>query len=130
MKSNTILTITSVLSILFMTFHVTDDVQQNQGEVSGVGILSAALILVVWLYASLLLAEGRWRYVIILIGSFLAAFVAAAHMLGAGDIAVGAIAKSSGPFFAWAVIALGVTAVFTVILSARLLLTSQKIKAR
>ena len=121
MKPNVLLTIASLLSILFMTFHLTDDILRDQGGVAqgGVLILVVVLILIVWLYGTLVLAERRSGYIIILVGSLLASFVAVGHMTGAGDVVVGEIAKSSGPFFVWVVIALGVTALFSLILSAR-----------
>jgi hypothetical protein len=75
-------------------------------------------ILVVWLYGTLVLAERRSGYVIILLGSLLGLLVPVIHMRGAG--VGGAIAKSSGAFFfIWTLLALGVTALFSVILSVR-----------
>ena len=80
--------------------------------------LVAVPILVVWLYGTLVLAERRSGYVIILLGSLLGSVVPVVHMKGAG--VGGAIAKSSGAFFfIWTLLALGVTALFSVILSAR-----------
>jgi len=117
MKHNVMLTIASLLSILFMTFHLTDDIIRGMasGQVSN---LFGVLILVVWLYGTLLLAERRSGYVIILLGSLLGLLVPVIHMKGAG--VGGAIAKSSGAFFfIWTLLALGVTALFSIILSAR-----------
>src|SRR5580658_10941749 len=119
MKRNVMLTIASLLSILFMTFHITDDIVRGmeQGTLSN---LIAVPILVVWLYGTLVLAERKSGYVIILLGSLLGLVVPVIHMKGAG--VGGAIAKSSGAFFfIWTLLALGVTALFSVILSARAL---------
>jgi hypothetical protein len=75
-------------------------------------------IFVVWLYGTLVLAERRAGYVIILLGSLLSLAVPILHMKGKG--VGGEIAQSSGAFFfIWTIIALGVTALFSVILSAR-----------
>jgi Na+/melibiose symporter-like transporter len=64
------------------------------------------------------LAEKRSGYVIIRLGSLLGLVVAVIHMKGAG--VGGTLAKSSGAFFfIWTLLALGVTALFSVILSAR-----------
>jgi hypothetical protein len=116
MKLNAMLTIASLLSILFTTFHLTDDVVRGM-EPGGVSNMVGVLILVVWLYGTLVLVERRLGYVIILLGSLLGSVVPVVHMRGAG---VGEIAKSSGGFFfVWTLIALGVTAIFSVILSAR-----------
>jgi hypothetical protein len=117
MKHNSILTIASLLSILFMTFHLTGDI--IRGMASGrVSNLFGVLILVVWLYGTLVLAERRSGYVIILLGSLLGSGMPVIHMMGKG--VGGDFAKSSGAFFfVWTLIALGVTALFSVILSAR-----------
>src|SRR5215470_16747619 len=120
MKQYVILTISSLLSIIFTTFHMTDDIVRGMepGTLSDLIVLP---ILVVWLYGTLVLAERRSGYVIILLGSLLGLLVPVIHMKGAG--VGGAIAKSSGGFFfIWTLLALGVTALFSVILSVRGLL--------
>jgi len=115
MRHNVILTITSLPSIPFLTFHLTDDIVRGM-EPGTLSNLLALPILVVWLYGTLVLAEKRSGYVIILLGSLLALLVPVIHMKGAG--VGGAIAKSSGAFFfIWTLLALGVTALFSVILS-------------
>jgi hypothetical protein len=117
MKPNVVLTIASLLSILFTTFHLTDDIVRGM-EPGTLSNLIAVPILVVWLYGTLVLAERRSGYVIILLGSLLGLLVPVIHMKGAG--VGGAIAKSSGAFFfIWTLLALGVTALLSVILSAR-----------
>ena len=126
MKHNVTLTITSLLSILFFTFHLTDDIVRGISP-GGVSNLPVVLVLVVWLYGTLVLAERRSGYVIILLGSLLGLAVPIIHMTGKG-VGVGSnIAKSSGAFFfVWTLIALGVTALFSVILSARGLWSLQR----
>ena len=65
-----------------------------------------------------MLAERQSGYVIILLGSLLGLVVPIIHMKGAG--VGGAIAKSSGAFFfIFTLLALGVTALFSVILAVR-----------
>jgi len=116
-KQNVVLTIASLLSILFMTLHLTDDIVRGM-EPGTLSDLIAVPILVVWLYGTLVLAGKRSGYVIILVGSILGLLVPVIHMKGAG--VGGAIAKSNGAFlFIWTLLALGVTALFSVILSAR-----------
>src|SRR5262245_37309685 len=119
MKHNLTLTIASLLSILFLTFHLTDDIVRGF-EKGGVSNLTAVPIFVVWLYGTLVLAERRSGYDIILLGSLLGLGVPVLHMMGKG-VGVGSkIANSSGAFFfVWTLIALGVTALFSVILSVR-----------
>jgi hypothetical protein len=83
MKHNVMLTITSLLSILFMTFHLTDDIVRGM-EKGGVSNLTAVPIFVVWLYGTLVLAERRSGYIIILLGSLLGLGVTVIHMMGKG----------------------------------------------
>jgi hypothetical protein len=52
MKHQVTLTITSLLSILFMAFHLTDDIVRGI-EPGGVSTLVGVLILVIWLYGTL-----------------------------------------------------------------------------
>jgi len=119
MKHNVMLTIASLLSILFVTFHLADDIIRGM-EKGGVSTLVAVPILVVWLYGTLVLAERRSGCVIILLGSLLGLAVPVIHMMGKG-VGIGSnIANSSGAFFfVWTLLALGVTALFSVILSVR-----------
>lgn len=129
MKQNVTLTITSLLSILLMTFHLSDDVVRGF-EPGGFKNVSGMLILAVWLYGTLVLAERRSGYIIILLASLLGSCVPLIHMTGAGLVG-GRIANSSGKFFwVWTLIALGVTAIVSVILSARGLWTLQRGQSR
>ena len=118
MKHNVVLTIASLLSMLFFTFHLTDDIVRGF-EPGGFKHLSGMLTLAVWLYGTLVLTGRRSGYIIILLGSLLGLLMPLAHMRGAGLVG-GRIANSSGIFFwVWTLIALGVTALFSVILSVR-----------
>jgi hypothetical protein len=117
MKQTLVLTIASLLSILFTTFHLADDIVRGM-EPGTLSDLIAVPILVIWLYGTLVLAEKRSGYVIILLGSLLGVLVPVIHMKGAG--VGGAIAQSSGAFFfIWTLYALGVTSLFSVILAVR-----------
>ena len=112
------LTITSLLSILLLAFHLTDDIVRGF-EPGGVSTLGGVLIMVVWLYGTLVLVERRSGHVIILLGSILVSGVPVVHMMGPGLVG-GRIANSSGVFFwVWTLVALGVTAPFAVILTTR-----------
>ena len=118
MKHNVTLTITSLLSILFMTFHLSDDIVRGI-EPGGVKNITGVLMMVVWLYGTLVLAGRRSGYVIMLLGAILGSGVPVVHMMGVGLLG-GRIANSSGVFFwVWTLIALQVTAIFSLILSAR-----------
>lgn len=118
MKHTLPLSVASLLSILFTTLHVTDDIIRGMapGTLSTFAMLVP--ILVVWLYGTLVLADRRSGYVIVLLGSLLGILVAVLHLRGAG--VGGTIAKSSGGFFfIWTIMALAVTSLFSVILSVR-----------
>ena len=118
MKRSVMLAIASLLSILFSTFHLADDIIRGM-EKGGASNLIAIPILVVWLYGTLVLAERRSGYVIVLLGSLLGLAIPVVHMRGAGVGAQIAKAPSGGFFFVWTMIALGVTALFSIVLSAR-----------
>ena len=119
MKDNLILTITSLVSLLFLTFHLADDIVHGF-EKGGVSNLTAVPIAVVWLYGTLVLAGRRSGYIIILLGSLLGAAVPIIHMKGKGvGVASGIASSSGGFFFVWTLFAIGVTALFSVILAAR-----------
>jgi hypothetical protein len=116
MKRSVLLTITSLISILFFTFHLSDDIVRGF-EPGGFKHISSILILVVWLCGTLLLAGRRSGYIIILLGSLLTSLMPLAHMRGAGFVG-GRVANSSGMFFfVWTLLVVGVTAFFSVILS-------------
>ena len=129
MKHNVLLTITSLLTILFTTFHLADDIVRgfSPGGLSNIPVL---LVWVVWVYATLMLAERRSGYVIVLFLSLLASGLPVIHMTGKG-VAGGRIAGTSGAFFfVWTLFAVGVTAVFSVILSARGLWNLRRVQPR
>jgi len=117
MKHKVTLTIASLLPILFLAFHWADDVVRGMspGGLSGLG---GVFILVIWLYGTLVLADRRSGYIIVLLGSIVGLGVLVIHMRGAGLVG-GRIANSSGVFFwVWTLIALGVSSTFSGILSA------------
>src|SRR4051812_33190708 len=98
MKHTVMLTVASLLSILFMIFHIAGDIIRGI-EKGGVSNLAAVPTLVLWLYGTLVLAGRRSGYIIILLGSLLGMCVPTLHMIGKG-VGVGSnIAKSSGAFF-------------------------------
>src|SRR5262249_49381115 len=118
MKNTVTLIITSLLTILFATFHLADDIVRGFSP-GGFSNLGAILFLVIWLYATLVLPERRSGLVIILVGSFLASGLPVMHMTGKG-LGGGRLAGSTGHFFfVWTLIAVGVTAIFSVVLSAQ-----------
>ena len=119
MKQSVLLTITSVLSILLALLHLADDIVRGF-EKGGPSNLIVVPVAVIWLYGTLVLAERRSGYVIILLASLLGAYVPVVHFRLAGGAVGRGIATSSGAlFWVWTLIALGVCSVFSVILSAQ-----------
>jgi hypothetical protein len=99
MKHSTILTIASLLSILFLTFHLADDIVRGFEPGGLTNLVGAVLISVVWLYGTLLLAEKRSGHIIMLLGSLLSLVVPIIHMKGKGVGLASRLANTSGHFF-------------------------------
>ncbi len=127
MKPSVMLALASLLSILFATFHLADDVARGMSP-GGLGNLIGVAICVVWLYGTLVLAERRSGYVIVLVLSLLLMGVLVIHMRGVG-IGFGTN-RSGGFFFVWTLLAMGVTALFSVIVAARCLWNPQWAQTR
>jgi hypothetical protein len=71
MNPNVMLTITSLLSVLLFTVHLTDDIVRGM-EPGGVqNLIGGSLIMVVWLYGALVLGQRRSGYIIMLLGALL-----------------------------------------------------------
>src|ERR1700736_1477434 len=115
MKHTVILTVASLLSILLLTLHITDDIVRGISKAQPSNIALAVLVLL--LYGTLVLAERRIGYVIMLLVGLFAAGMPVIHMRGAH---YGEIAKSPGGFFfVWTLWALGGLGGFTLLLSAQ-----------
>jgi biotin transporter BioY len=115
MQHNAILPVASLLSILLLTLHVTDDIVRGISKAEPANI--ALIVLVVLLYGTLMLRERRSGHVIMLLVGLFAAAMPVIHMSGAR---YGEIAKSAGGFFfVWTLWALGGLGGLTFILSAR-----------
>lgn len=111
MKPSIMLTVASLLSLLLIMFHLTDDVLlQAEGAVR---YPIPVLIFVVWLYGTLMLSDRVPGYVIMLLGGLAAAAMIVVHSKG------GVVHKTGGFFFVWTLFALSATGWFTAILSAR-----------
>jgi len=98
MKHSVMLTIASLLSILFFTFHLADDIVRGM-EPGKLTNLTAVPIFVFWLYGTLVLAERRSGYIIMLLGSLLSLAVPVIPMKGKGVGVTSSIGNSSGHFF-------------------------------
>ena len=118
MKQTAMLTTASLLTILFMTFHLTGDILFQMAP-AGLGNLLVVFIFVVQLYGTLVLGGRRAGYIIIFFGSVLGLVMPVLHMKGTRGVIGGGIGNSSQALlFVWTLLALGITATFSIILSA------------
>ena len=111
MKHDTTLTVTSLLSILLLSIHVSQDVVRGADQ-WGRQSLIGVLILVVLLYGTLVLAERRSGRIIMLIGGLGAAAMPVIHSKVN-------LARSGTFFFIWTLFALGALGTLSVILALR-----------
>jgi len=121
MKQTTILITTSLLTLVLLVSHLADDIVRGfeKGQLFD---LTAIPICVVWLYATLVLAERKSGYIIVFVLSLFGLLVPYVHMSGRGVGLEGRIAHTDGAFFfVWTLLAMGTTGVFTAVLSARAL---------
>lgn len=111
MKQNVVLIVMSLLSMVLSSIHLSHDIVRGSdswGRQSLIGVL----ILVVWLYGTLVLAERRSGLVIMLAGGLLAAAMPVIHSrVNLESIAVF--------FFIWTLLAMGATGTLSVILAVR-----------
>ena len=115
MKRNTMLTIASLLSLLLLTLHITDDIVRGISKAESSN--TALAVLAVLLYGTLVLPERRSGHVIMLLIGLMAAAMPVMHMRGEH---FGEIARSPGGFFfVWILWALGGLGGFILILAAR-----------
>jgi hypothetical protein len=113
MKPNAILVVTSLLSILLLTIHITDDIVRGISKAESSNI--ALVVLTILLYGTLVLSQRRSGHIIMLLVGVLAAGMPVMHMRGAhyGDIA----RSHGGFFFVWTLWALGGLGGLTFLLS-------------
>ena len=127
MKDNVALTITSLLSILFLTFHLSDEITRGM-EPGKLNMVIPVLILGGWVYATLVLIGRRSGYIILLLGAIIGMGVPILHMSGVGLVS-SRIANSHGAFFwVWQNFTLGVISVCSFILALRGLWILQRAK--
>jgi hypothetical protein len=111
MKQNVTLTVMSLLSLLFLMFHLTHDVirQAEGANLYPIPVVVFAL----WLYATLMLSGRFWGYVIMFLGGLFSAGMIVIHSRGF------VIGKSGGLFFVFTLLALSATGWVTMLLCAR-----------
>ena len=120
MKHTVQLTISSVLSILLLTLHITQDILYGMAQPGLSSLVVTVPVLVVWLYGTLVLTERRSGYIINLVGSLIGLGVSVIHFRGPSGVLNAEHMKSSGAFFfIWTLLALGVNATYSAVLSVR-----------
>ena len=122
MKQNVILIVTSLLSILLMTLHLTSDtIHARVGTPeAGGSTLVGVPILAIWLYGTLVLGERRSGHIIMLVGSVIAMGMPVIHVMFAAGVFQGQLARVAPAFlFVWTLHLLGLTGAFSFILSVR-----------
>jgi hypothetical protein len=115
MKENTIVVAACLLSIVLLTLHITDDIVRGISNAEPAN--TALVVLVIFLYGPLMLAERRSGHVIMLLVGLFAVAMPVIHMRG---VHYPEIARSVGGFFfVWTLWALGGVGGITFVLSAR-----------
>lgn len=116
MKHSFMLTFASLFSLLFLLFHLADDLVRGVSPV-GPWILIALPVAAVLLYGTLVLTERRSGYIVTLIVGIAAVSMPVLHLKGAGPSFN--ITKPGTFFFLFTLLALGVLGGFGIILSMR-----------
>jgi hypothetical protein len=113
MNHNRLLVITSLLSILLISLHFTDDIVRGI-DAPGPQNIGASAILLVWVVGTLLLPRRLAGYIIMLLGGVFATGMPVIHMRGSHFPEI--VSGPGGFFFFWVLLALGVTGAFSIIL--------------
>lgn len=112
MKPNVTLTVASLITLLLTIVHLSQDViLQAEGHVK---YPIPVVVFALWLYATLMLSDRIWGYIIMFLGGLFGAGMIIVHAKAGG-----VVGKSDGLFFVWTLFALSTTGWFTMILSAR-----------
>ncbi len=122
MKQTAVLVVASLLSILLLTLHITDDIVRGISKAEPSNI--ALVVLVIFLYGTLVLAERRSGYIITLLAGLFAAAMPVIHMRGVRYAEIAA--SPGGFFFVWTLWALGGLGGVTLVLATRALWSSRR----
>jgi len=126
MKQNALLPFTSLVTIVLMTLHITDDIVRGISPARADN-LGAVVIFAVWLVGVLMLAERTAGRVIMLLGGLFAAAMPVLHMRGRGYAAIAT--SDGGYFFVWTLITVGSLGVLCMLLAARALWLARRDRA-
>ena len=123
MKPRDLLTGTTLVTSLFLTLHVADDIARGIDTI-GLHTLTAILVLGLWVYGTLVLTGRPSGYILQLLLSILGLGVVIIHLKGAhmGQIAV----SSGGVLFVWTLFVIGTTSFMSMLLCLHGLVTLRK----
>lgn len=123
MKPRVLLTGTTLVSALFLTLHVADDIARGIDSI-GPHTLIPILVLGLWLYGTLVLSGRRSGYILRLLFAIIGLVAVIPHLNGAhmSQIAV----SSGGVLFVWGLFVLGTTSFMSLLLCVHGLLTLGK----
>jgi hypothetical protein len=118
MKQNDILSMTSMLSVLLLTLHISQDIVFGFDR-AGLNHLVGIAILLVIVCGAVQLRERTLGKVIMLLGGVMAAGMLPLHMRN--GLRPEFLAKSGALLFIWTLYLLGVTGAFSIILAVQAL---------
>lgn len=119
MNKNDLLSATSILSVLLLALHISQDIVFGFDR-AGLNHLVGVAILLVIVCGAVLLRERTLGKVIMLLGGLMAAGMLPLHMRN--GLRPEFLEKSGALLFIWTLYVLGVTGAFSVILAVRALL--------
>lgn len=121
MKHSVLLTITSLLTILFLTFHISDEIARGM-EHGGLNMVVPMFVLAGMLYGTLVLGGRRSGYIIMLLIAIFGTGIPILHMSGIGLVGGKIAVDASGAFFwVWQNLAMCMISAFSLILAVRCL---------
>ena len=130
MKPNVLLTIASLFSVLFLTFHISDEIARGM-EPGQLNMLVPMLVLALFVYGALVLAGRRSGYIIMLIEAIVGTGVPVIHLTGVGLVGGRIAVDAGGAFFwVWGNWALFIVSVFALVLAIRCLWNPQWAQSR
>ena len=115
MKPDKLAIFIPVLIIFLLVTHLSQDIIYGY-EPPKVTTLYALPVAALWLYAALALAGRGSGYILLIIGSLVAAIVPIIHMSG-GGVRQEVVQSNGGFFFIWTLIAIATTASFSALLA-------------
>ena len=118
MKQNDLLSMTSILSVLLLSLHISQDIVFGLDR-AGLNHLVGIAILLVVVCGAVLLPERRSGKVIMLLGGLMALGMLPLHMRN--GLRPEFLAKSGALVFIWTIYVLGVTGAFSVVLAIKAL---------